>query len=223
MTWEPKGTIDDASRSIPKGIIPNGTVFGRLTILSFVRSGGANKSRVYLCRCICGTELEVSRRSLRAGTRSCGCLQRDVTAEMGRIKTSGNHTHGFASSKRHPLYSVWSAMRQRCNNPKNRSYRHYGGRGIRVCDQWNSSDGFVVFLRDMGERPAGTSLDRIDNDGNYEPGNCRWATAKEQGVNRRRAVALTDEDIGNIRFLIEQGKTDVEIATIMGSYRRCGR
>lgn len=90
----------------------------------------------------------------------------------------------------HPLFTVWKSMRQRCNNPNMPSYFRYGGRGISVCPQWAD---FWQFVSDMGPRPVGTSLDRIDNDGNYEPANCRWASKKEQQRNQRRAVYVTIE------------------------------
>lgn len=95
--------------------------------------------------------------------------------------------------KPHPLYSVWQSMKRRCNNPNNPSYHRYGGRGISVCKEWEKD--FNQFISDMGERPAGTSLERIDNDKGYSPSNCRWATRKEQQRNRANKVMVTIEGI----------------------------
>lgn len=91
----------------------------------------------------------------------------------------------------HPLYSVWKNMINRCYNEKNRSYKDYGGRGIKICEKWLGEDGFRNFAEDMGPRPEGYSIDRIDNNGNYEPGNCRWATSKQQGRNTRKNKIIT--------------------------------
>ena len=92
----------------------------------------------------------------------------------------------------HPLYTVWQSMRARCRNPNNSAFKNYGGRGITICDRW---DDFHTWLADMGPRPQGASLDRIDNDGNYSPENCRWATKKEQQRNTRKVVFVTVEGV----------------------------
>lgn len=100
-------------------------------------------------------------------------------------KRRGKRTHGLTG---HPLFYLWKGMRQRCENPKTTEFRLYGGRGIKVCERWQN---FANFLADMGDRPSGASLDRINNDGNYEPGNCRWATPKQQGLNTRKTWKIS--------------------------------
>lgn len=153
-----------------------GQQFGRLTVLSLGRY--EHRRRYWVCRCSCGTEKEVSAPALlHAGVQSCGCLQREVA--------QGNATHGMSKT---PTYKSWMMMRIRCTNPSYDAYSYYGGRGIKVCDRW--LDSFENFLEDMGVRPSGMTLDRIDSDGNYEPSNCRWATRKEQVENRLNNVIL---------------------------------
>lgn len=157
-----------------------GQRFGRLVALRDV--GSACQQRLWHCRCDCGDEVTVMARSLRSGnTKSCGCWNRErASAAMSRR----NITHGGAHhAHRHPLYQTWLSMRQRCTNPNVNNYHRYGGRGITVCTRWQD---FAAFLSDVGERPSPQhSLDRIQNDGNYEPGNVRWATRVEQARNSR--------------------------------------
>lgn len=155
-----------------------GQVFGRLTVVSKVGMKGTRQ--LWLCKCTCGNEHAATTSDLRYGSvQSCGCFLKGHTA--------ANFRHGH--SERHnssATYNSWRGMIERCTNPKQPHYRHYGGRGIKFCPQWAT---FENFLADMGERPEGKTLDRINVDGNYEPSNCRWATTTEQALNTRRRKA----------------------------------
>lgn len=143
--------------------------FGRLVVTG--QAPNLGKETRWFCVCDCGTKTIAQSNNLRSGnTTSCGC--------MARLR------HGHSKvGKRHPLYGRWAAMIQRCTNPNHRQFGRYGGRGITVCDEWRTS--FVAFLNDVGSPPGPRySLDRIDNDKGYEPGNVRWATQSQQCLNR---------------------------------------
>jgi hypothetical protein len=154
-----------------------GEVPHRFTI---IRVAAQSKKGIsaYLCRCICGTERLIP--AYRIGkTQSCGCLQREISRQ---VTAQRNLKHGHHIGGPSKTYRSWQNMLTRCENPKYIQYADYGGRGIKVCKRWHK---FKNFLADMGERPAGRSLDRYDNDKNYTPDNCRWATPKQQANNRR--------------------------------------
>lgn len=162
-----------------------GAVFGRLTVVGIDWiPNGRKPTRGYRCLCTCGAERTVAPSKLRNGrTTSCGCARGERMVDIGRSR----RTHGH-NARNSATYRTWMAMIQRCENPQHDAWDRYGGRGISICERWRGDGGFERFLADMGDRPDGLTLDRIDPDGNYEPGNCRWATPLEQRHNRSLAA-----------------------------------
>jgi hypothetical protein len=156
-----------------------GVKFGRFLV---VKRDGSNRdgSARWECVCDCGTRKTVGGRELwRGRTISCGCLNAEILANRAR-------THGMSG---HPAYQSWVEMRTRCHNSSRDSYQDYGGRGIRVCDRWR--DSFESFWADMGSTyEPGLTIDRIDVNKGYEPGNCQWATRKQQNRNTRRNMMI---------------------------------
>lgn len=156
-----------------------GQRFGRLVAIA---PGGKGERGCTLWRCICDCG---NIKNFRSGnlknkhTRSCGCLKVELAGNQGK-------THGMSGTK---TYGIWRSIKTRCLDSNSPYYHYYGGRGITICDRWIES--FENFLADMGEAPEGLSIDRINNNGSYEPGNCRWATALEQAENRNSAVLIT--------------------------------
>ncbi len=162
-------------------------VFVRWTVLG--RAPSKNRDSYWHCRCECGTERSVKCTDLLRGiSRSCGCLQAEEVSHR-------NFKHGYTRhARRPPEYTAWRAVKTRCFNSNCQCFGDYGGRGITMCDRWKES--FVAFLDDMGHRPGPEySLERIDHNGHYEPGNCRWATVTEQSNNRRSNRLITHQGV----------------------------
>jgi hypothetical protein len=159
--------------------------FGRLTVVASAPSSAQGRAR-WRCHCDCGAESVVLGKKLLSGTqKSCGCFRAEVLRSAG----AANVSHGHARAEASPTYRTWKSMLSRCTNPNATAFPRYGGRGVAVCARWEV---FENFLADMGERPAGTTLDRFPNRaGNYEPDNCRWATPTEQARNRSSSRPLT--------------------------------
>lgn len=192
---------------MPKVSDITGVKFGRLTAVEHVGKGsGRSRNHFWRCQCECGAMVTVNGSCLRRGvTKSCGCLQKHIAKAAG----DRTRTHGMTGTS---TYNVWVGMVQRCHNANSKDYDRYGGRGIFVCDEWQT---FSNFLADMGERPEGKSLDRIDNDKGYSPQNCRWADAKSQQRNKRNSRLITHD--GKTMTLVEWAEyTGINQRTLSG-------
>lgn len=172
---------DEARRKARLSLI--GKRFGRLTVVK-LSSLAYGRGSYWWCTCECGSRSRLFSGSElnRGNTKSCGCLTREIVSQR-------NRTHGKSDTVE---WKTWQAMRKRCTNPLHPHYPSYGGRGIRVCDAWINS--FETFLKDMGHKPSPEySLDRLNNEGHYEPANCAWRTSRQQQNNRRTTVQLTHQ------------------------------
>ena len=188
-----KNRPQKGSRSLDSDLA--GRRFGALTVIELI--GRSGRQRLWMCRCDCGTTGPSTTYQLtHADPHACECGK---PRRPSSASNTGRLDHGHSRNRRgSPEYRVWQSMIQRCTNPARANYGRYGGRGISVCDRWRR---FVNFLADMGPRPDGTTLDRVDSDGNYEPGNCRWATLAQQATNTRRTVLVAHN--GETRCIAE--------------------
>lgn len=176
-----------------------------MTILVIGERFRKNKRAYVKAKCECGKEFDTVWAS-RERTKSCGCLN-----------TIGKVAHGHATGKPTPEYKTWLGMKERCDNANSCYYNRYGGRGISLCGRWKES--FEAFLEDMGPRPSGTSIDRINNDGNYEPDNCRWATPKEQSRNKRNNRKIVLDGVERLTIEVAD-ETGIPVLVIVKRLKR---
>lgn len=191
-----------------------GQRFGRLVVKC--RNGNKGKHSAWLCECDCGNEKTVASHNLKQGTvQSCGCLTKEIASERGRKSKIGERSrrHGDFGTK---LYGVWAGMKRRCYNPNTKYYADYGGRGIRVCDEWLAYEPFKEWAIASGYS-EGMSIERINVNAGYSPGNCKWIPLSEQNVNKRLSIRL--EYQGEIYSIKELSKlTGLKERTIQARY-----
>lgn len=185
-----------------------GLRFGKLVVTD--RAPNKGKRAMWVCRCDCGKRVTRLGKYLRSGeVKSCGCLHRQP---MSGPRT----THGHSIGKISRTYSTWASMVQRCTNPKSTTWSKYGGKGITVCKRWLSFDNF---LSDMGERPAGMSIDRINPRGSYTRSNCRWADSKQQGANQTKTRFITFQG-RTLHLTAWAGELGINPSTLHGRLKR---
>lgn len=181
LTVEKKDGITIQMASVVAGM-----KFNRLTVVRLHHLND-NYQKWWDCRCDCGKTAVVFQGALRCGdSQSCGCFRNENNARLLRVRKT---THGMSQTRE---YFTFKAMWNRCTNPKYPLFHRYGGRGISVCERWKN---FENFFEDMGVKPKGASLGRINNDGNYEPSNCRWENPKQQSNNTRRSVRIAGKTV----------------------------
>lgn len=204
------GKCEDAKRYVsPKFDIEQyiGKKSNMLTVVGVAPRLESDRTWKLDCVCDCGSHTYITPSQFNRGVvKSCGCLRR-----------SGTRTEDGRSLN--PLYGIWSQMMRRCYNPKEKHFSRYGGRGIAVCAAWHSFDNFKKWSDSIGGRPSGTSLDRINNDGNYEPSNCRWATSQQQHRNTSSNIVI--EYNGERKTLVEWAEsTGIKWAVLHNRYLR---
>lgn len=188
-----------------------GRVFGRLTVIDDSLPSPNGRVRKALCSCSCGSQKAIRVDHLRGGKiQSCGCL-------LDEIRPLTQLKHGHARKRNQSAtYGIWRGILKRCLDPTDHNYERYGGRGIKVCDRWRS---FEAFLSDMGQRPSGLSIERNDNNGDYEPTNCRWATRKEQNSNKRNNHIIEHDGL-SLTITEWARRSGINHSTIIGRLRR---
>ena len=169
----------------------------------------------WFARCKCGTKKAVRAGAMKGGhTRSCGCLQRERTSLFHYVHGAKNRTKKRVRPS--PEYTSWAGMKNRCTNKSNKDYKNYGGRGISVCIRWDIS--YENFLADMGQKPKGFEIERIDNNGNYEPANCKWVSKKENANNRRTNRILIHNGV-SMNLTQWAGKLGIHPSTLYSRLR----
>lgn len=176
-----------------------GTKFGARTVIEELETR-KNGYLLYKVKCDCGDIVTLNGSYLRSQERPCKCCSAKINTKKGKDHYAFKHGMASRTKGKDRIYSVWVALRQRCNDPNDKQYHDYGGRGIKVCPEWND---FSVFHKDMGERPEGMQIDRIDNNGNYCKENCRWSCMITQANNRRTTTKFFIDGVWKTRTQIQ--------------------